>query len=122
MSMIKSYDKVLTPSRVKAKEREDVNIDRLVKHGIGRIIPPVPTYADLTEVPSSRGEAAHLLLETLSGIDPDLSAAILKLPPAQALQAIQSIRPPASNANDKTTAKEQDPSKTPAPAGTEPAK
>lgn len=111
--MIKGYEKTLTPTRVKAKERGDVDIDRLVKHGLHRLVAPQPVYADLSELPRSRGEAAQLLIETLSGIDPALSAAILKLPPDQALQAISSLRPPASNANDKTNAKEQGPSTTP---------
>lgn len=117
MSQLKSYDKELTPLRVKTKERGDVNIDTLVKHGAARIQQPTPVYLDLTDLPRSRGEAAARLNDLVQPHDTEFVKALLNLPPDQALQLIQSLRPPASNANDKTNAKEQGPTASPTPAG-----
>lgn len=109
MSATPPYGKELTPTRVKAQERGDVDINRLVKHGAGRISTPAPVYADLTELPSSRGEAAAQLTALSHGIHPQLLKQLLSLTPAQAFQALNNLRTPASNANDKTNAKEQVP-------------
>lgn len=108
MSML-TYDKEMTATKVKSKERGDVDITRLVKHGAARILPPAPLYADLTQLPASRGEAAALLMHITRGYAPDFIKQLLRLPPAQALQALNNIRPPASNVNDKTNTKEQGP-------------
>lgn len=116
------YEKKMTPTRVKSKERGDVDLNRLVKHGAARIVPPSPTYADLTEIPASRGEAAAKLNDLLKDQDPSLVKPILRMPPAQAMQTISKIRPQASKRDDKTTRKEQGPSTTPPNPGTEPAK
>lgn len=100
-----TYLKKMTPTRVKAKENLGVNIDRLLNHSAARIMPPQPLYADLTNLPESRGEAAHRLLDLTNSIkDPDLLTAILRLPPEQAFQAISKLRGPAPNANDPTNA------------------
>lgn len=107
MSMLKNYEKKLTPCGVKSKERADVDITRLVKHGAHRLVAPRPTYADLTQLPESRGEAAARILTLTEGHDDEIIAALLKLPPEQANQAITAMFPPAPKRDDKTTRKEQ---------------
>lgn len=105
MSVNKTYEKEMTPTRVKSKERGDVDINRLVQHGPGRIQPAQPIYADLTDLPVSRGEAAHRLLEIeKSSAHVELLKALLTLPPDQANNFLSTLRPPAPNANDKTNA------------------
>lgn len=109
MSIIK-YEKEMTPCRVKTKERGDVDLTRLVKHGAAsRIVPAMPIYADLTDLPRSRGEAAQRQLELLANQNPEFVSALLKLPPAQALQHLMAMRPPAPNTNDKTNVIQQGP-------------
>jgi len=93
MSMV-TYLKEMTPCRVKTKERGDVDITRLVQHGAARLQAPVPVYADLSDLPASRGEAIQRLNELTSKADPAFVASLLALPPAQALAHLQSMRPP----------------------------
>jgi len=106
MSMIKSYDKEMTPCRVKTKERQDVDLEKLVKFGAAKVIPPTPVYADLTKVPSSRGEALQKLgsiMDGLKAVHPDALEKLLRLPLPQALEFINSLRAPASKGDDPTT-------------------
>jgi len=106
MSSTPPYLKKMTPTFVKTKERADVDINRLVKHGAGRISVPAPTYADLTEIPASRGEAAALISQIRLSY-PELIPALLRLPPQEAYKALEQLQAQASNANDQTNAKEQ---------------
>lgn len=107
MSML-TYDKKMTPTRVKAKENHGVNIDRLLNHSAARIQPPQPMYLDLTNLPGSKVEAAYRLLDIRDAHDAKLISAILKLPPEQANKAINDLRL-SLNANDKTNAKKAEP-------------
>lgn len=114
MSMIKKYEKKLTKTFVKSKERQDVDLQKLFKSAVNRIPMARPTYADLTGIPTSRGEAAQRLAQTTQNLDPDVLNYLLRLPPDQAIQAIQALRVPASLRDDKTTRLGQ----TPIPAQT----
>jgi len=125
MSQLTNYDKKLTPTRVKAKERGDVDLDRLLKHGAARILPATPQYADLSDLPRSRGEAADNILRTINSIpdiNPEFVSGLLKLPPDQALHTLQSMRPPAPKRDEKNNAKPagsaplETPAKNPEPA------
>lgn len=107
MSMLPPYAKKMCPCRVKTQEREDVDIDKLVKYGAARLTPPVPVYADLTDMPQSRGEAAHRLIETVRGLDPQLVASLLSLKPDQANAFIDLLRP-ASKRDEKNNANQTD--------------
>jgi len=106
MSIIKTYEKKMTPGRVKAKERGDVNIDLLVKHGAARILPPAPVYADLTDLPRSRGEAAQQLNALTRDQDPEFVSALLRMGPAQAFSYLEGLRPPATKRDEKNNANE----------------
>jgi len=106
MSMISAYEKEMTPTKVKAKERHDVDIDKLVKFGAVGLACPKPTFADLTQIPSSRGEAMIRLREIMSDYtqrDPEAVAQLMKLPLEQALEFINAIKPPAPTRDDLTT-------------------
>lgn len=114
MSMIKSYDKKMTKGHVKAKERGDVDLERLVKHGAARIPPAAPVYADLTDLPRSRGQAAAQLVELLQQLpaeNQEAMAQLLRLKPEDALRYIGSLRPPATKRDDLNNANEAGSSK-----------
>jgi len=100
MSMLKAYDKKMTPCRVKSEEREDVDINKLVAHGAAGLVPPNPVYADLTELPKTRGEATHALQEAIRGLPQDLVRSLLSLKPEEANQFINLLRP-ASKRDDE---------------------
>lgn len=105
MSMLLYYEKEMTPCRVKTKERGDLDINALVKHGASsRLSVPSQTYADLTGLPQTRGEATQRLLDLAVGQDPQLLEALLRMGPAQAYQTISAMRPPASTRDDKNNA------------------
>jgi len=108
MSMTQ-YLKSMTPTRVKTKEREDIDLDKLVKHGATRIVQPPPSYPDLTDLPTSRGDAIRRLHSLSQAQDPELFTALLQLPPAQAFDYLKALGTPASKRDDSTTRKEQVP-------------
>jgi len=101
------YLKEMTPTRVKAKERNDVNLDKLVRNGFAGVVPPQPVYADLTNLPESRGEAAQRILDLTNGVPHALVSKLLTLPPSQALQQLREWEIQASKRNDSTMRKEQ---------------
>jgi len=95
MSMCHPSYKTRTPTRVKTKEREDVDINRLVAHGAAHISAPPQTFADLTSHPASRGEAIQRFMSLSDVLQSPQFQALLSLPAAQAMQAISALRPQA---------------------------
>jgi len=112
--MLSSYTKEMTPCRVKAKERQDVDIDKLVKFGAAAVNPPRPVYADLTDLPQTRGEAVSRIMNLTSGVKPEFVSALLQLGPEQAFEHLKQME--ASVPREKTSAK------TRVPAATSPSK
>jgi len=69
MSMLPKEDAYAKkPSAVKAKSRQDVDINKLVRSGIRPNL-PTPLYVDLTGLPASRGEAVQRLRELAAIIE-----------------------------------------------------
>jgi len=116
MSMLPFWDKELTPCRVKAQERHDVDITKLVQHGAHRINPQQPVYADLTDIPRDRGEARREILDLANRINrDDLLEALFTMPQPQAFAYIKHLRAQATKRNEPNDAKRAGSATTPPP-------
>lgn len=115
---------------VKVDEREDVDINRLVaQQGARAMVPPAASFADLTEIPASRGEAEARLMRLEDELRPlirpgDSLESALARTVAQARELfVTGSQAPASERNSNAVRAGSDkPADAPAEAAPSPAK